>query len=47
MVIPIGGRSGQVLTVFERKGPDSYEEFYDVEVLFVPLVGAEGWSEGS
>ena len=47
MVIPIGGRSGQVLTVFERKGPDSYEEFYDVEVLFVPLVGAEGWPEGS
>jgi protein-L-isoaspartate(D-aspartate) O-methyltransferase len=47
MVIPIGGRSGQVLTVFEKKGPDSYEEFYDLEVLFVPLVGAEGWPEGS
>jgi len=47
MVIPIGGRSSQVLTVFEKKGPDSYEEFYDLEVLFVPLVGAEGWPEGS
>jgi len=47
MVIPIGGRSGQVLTVFEKKGPDSYEESYDLEVLFVPLVGAEGWPEGS
>ena len=43
LVIPVGGRDSQVLHVIDRKGPDKYEVKHDLEVLFVPLIGAEGW----
>ena len=43
LVIPVGGRDGQVLQVIDRRGPDRYEVRHDLEVLFVPLIGAEGW----
>ena len=43
LVIPVGGRDSQVLQVIDRKGPDKYEVKHDLEVLFVPLIGAEGW----
>ena len=43
LVIPVGGRDSQVLQVIDRKGPDKYEVRHDLEVLFVPLIGAEGW----
>ncbi|MDI6694388.1 MAG: protein-L-isoaspartate(D-aspartate) O-methyltransferase [Anaerolineales bacterium] len=44
MVIPVGGRGGQVLEVWTREG-----ERYDYEsvlpVAFVPLVGEQGWKD--
>lgn len=48
LVLPVGGRSGQILEVWRRKGGD-----FDTErvapVAFVPLVGDHGWAseEGS
>ncbi len=44
MVIPVGSREEQVLIkVVKRGGEVHYEQ--DVEVLFVPLIGAEGFQE--
>ncbi len=45
IVIPVGDRSSQVLQVIDKKGPGSYDVKNDLEVIFVPLVGAEGWPE--
>jgi len=44
MVIPVGGKEGQVLTVVKKEGGQVYEKA-DLEVIFVPLVGAEGWQD--
>ncbi len=44
LVIPVGGESGQVLTVLENRGGSCMSR----EVcgcVFVPLIGKEGWSE--
>lgn len=44
LVIPVGGRWGQYLEKWERKG-DDYKSEGIVPVAFVPLVGKEGWAE--
>lgn len=42
MVLPVGGRNGQVLERWRRKGDDfSHERI--APVAFVPLVGDHGW----
>ena len=42
MVIPIGDRNSQTLTVFERGGK-TYRPSQSIACRFVPLVGSEGW----
>jgi protein-L-isoaspartate(D-aspartate) O-methyltransferase len=44
MVIPIGGRNGQLLQLW-RRGRDGYSHDALVPVAFVPLIGAFGWKE--
>jgi protein-L-isoaspartate(D-aspartate) O-methyltransferase len=44
LVIPVGPRDRQRLVVVTRNGND-WEQRSDGEVVFVPLVGAGGWSE--
>lgn len=44
MLIPLGGRESQVLTVITRKG-EVLERRNVAPARFVPLVGAHGWSE--
>jgi protein-L-isoaspartate(D-aspartate) O-methyltransferase len=46
LVIPVGPRSQQELIVVERRGPTDWVEWSDGAVVFVPLVGEAGWSEG-
>ncbi len=43
MVVPVGGRDTQVLQVIDKKAPNSFDVRHDLEVLFVPLIGADGW----
>ena len=45
LVLPVGGRAGQTLQVWQRCG-DTYENEDIIDVQFVPLRGAHGWSEG-
>jgi protein-L-isoaspartate(D-aspartate) O-methyltransferase len=45
LVIPVGPRYQQDLLVIERKGPNDWDEWSDGAVVFVPLVGAGGWTE--
>jgi protein-L-isoaspartate(D-aspartate) O-methyltransferase len=45
LVIPVGPRFQQDLIVVERRGPNDWQEWSDGAVVFVPLVGAGGWSE--
>lgn len=47
LVIPVGPRFQQDLVVVERRGPNDWQEWSDGAVVFVPLVGEAGWSEGS
>ncbi len=42
IVIPIGDRHHQILTVFYRRG-DDWQRQHDVPCRFVPLVGQDGW----
>jgi protein-L-isoaspartate(D-aspartate) O-methyltransferase len=42
MVIPVGPRDQQELMVVERHG-NEWREWSDGPVMFVPLVGEEGW----
>ncbi len=42
MVIPIGDRTGQVLTVFDRRG-DQWQRRDSVPCMFVPLCGQAAW----
>jgi protein-L-isoaspartate(D-aspartate) O-methyltransferase len=46
LVIPVGPRYQQDLIVVERRGPTDWQEWSDGAVVFVPLVGEGGWSEG-
>jgi protein-L-isoaspartate(D-aspartate) O-methyltransferase len=46
LVIPVGPRHQQDLVVVERRGPNDWQEWSDGAVVFVPLVGEGGWSEG-
>ena len=43
MVIPVGPRDQQELMVVERHG-NEWREWSDGPVMFVPLVGEEGWA---
>jgi len=45
LVIPVGPRDQQDLIVVERRGPNDWQEWSDGAVVFVPLVGAGGWSD--
>jgi protein-L-isoaspartate(D-aspartate) O-methyltransferase len=42
LVIPVGGRSGQVLELYRREG-DSIQKEELAPVAFVPLIGEHGW----
>lgn len=44
LVIPIGSRDGQWLTVVERHGDEWHERAIE-PVVFVPLIGAHGYQE--
>jgi len=46
LVIPVGPRYQQDLVVVERRGLNDWQEWSDGAVVFVPLVGEGGWSEG-
>jgi protein-L-isoaspartate(D-aspartate) O-methyltransferase len=46
LVIPVGPRHQQDLVVVERRSPNDWQEWSDGAVVFVPLVGEGGWSEG-
>lgn len=45
LVIPVGGRWEQRLLVLQRTGPSEWSESSDGAVVFVPLVGREGFSD--
>lgn len=45
LVIPVGGRWDQLLLVIERRGPSDWAETSDGAVVFVPLIGREGFPE--
>lgn len=42
IVIPLGDRHGQTLTVIDRQG-DQFTHTDDIACRFVPLVGEDGW----
>lgn len=42
LVMPVGGRGGQVLRLYSREGADFHREDM-VPVAFVPLIGEYGW----
>ena len=43
LVIPVGPRYQQDLLVVERRGPADWDEWSDGAVVFVPLVGEQGF----
>jgi len=43
LVIPVGSRFSQRLEVWERVG-DDFQKESDIGVVFVPLVGKDGWN---
>jgi protein-L-isoaspartate(D-aspartate) O-methyltransferase len=45
LVIPVGERWEQLLMVIERRGPSDWAETSDGGVVFVPLIGREGFAE--
>ncbi len=45
MVIPVGGRRSQTMTVVIKKGPGNFERRQNISCVFVPLVGAFGWND--
>jgi protein-L-isoaspartate(D-aspartate) O-methyltransferase len=45
LVIPVGTRRLQELTVVERRSPTEWREWSDGAVVFVPLIGEGGWSD--
>jgi protein-L-isoaspartate(D-aspartate) O-methyltransferase len=46
LVIPVGGRIGQYLEIWNREGDDFHHK-RTVAVAFVPLLGEYGWKEDS
>jgi protein-L-isoaspartate O-methyltransferase len=44
MVLPIGGRDRQDLIAVERRG-DEWLETNDGPVMFVPLIGEQGFAD--
>jgi protein-L-isoaspartate(D-aspartate) O-methyltransferase len=44
LVIPVGSRFSQVLEVWTRKG-QKYQKRSNIPVVFVPLVGRDGWRQ--
>jgi protein-L-isoaspartate(D-aspartate) O-methyltransferase len=44
LVVPVGGRGGQILELWRRKGQDFQCEDI-LSVAFVPLIGEAGWRE--
>jgi protein-L-isoaspartate(D-aspartate) O-methyltransferase len=44
LVIPVGGRMGQFLEIWNREGDDFHQE-RSVPVAFVPLLGEFGWKD--
>jgi len=43
MVIPVGSRRSQTMTVVIKKGPGNFERHKNISCVFVPLVGVFGW----
>ena len=43
LVMPVGGRGGQVLLLYRRRGDEFHREDL-VPVAFVPLIGEHGWA---
>lgn len=43
LVMPVGGRGGQVLLLYRREGNEFHREDL-VPVAFVPLIGEHGWA---
>ncbi|MBU1098360.1 MAG: protein-L-isoaspartate O-methyltransferase [Ignavibacteriae bacterium HGW-Ignavibacteriae-2] len=46
LVIPVGGRSSQVMKILTKISKDKYEIDEISNFTFVPLVGKQGWKEG-
>ena len=44
MIIPIGGKDSQQMTVFRKEGNNCKRELFE-HFMFVPLVGREGWDD--
>jgi protein-L-isoaspartate(D-aspartate) O-methyltransferase len=44
LVLPVGGRAGQILERWRREG-DSFHVERIAPVAFVPLIGSQGWDE--
>jgi len=44
LVLPVGGRTGQFLQVWQRHG-EEFETTQTIQVAFVPLRGKHGWAE--
>ena len=44
LVVPVGGRTGQILERWRREG-ESYQVERVAPVAFVPLIGSQGWDE--
>ena len=44
MLIPVGTKDEQMLTMFVREG-NSYKEFEIERLSFVPLIGQHGWKD--
>jgi protein-L-isoaspartate(D-aspartate) O-methyltransferase len=45
LVLPVGPRYSQRLEVWDRKG-DQFKQSTNIPVVFVPLVGEQGWEAG-
>ena len=43
LVMPVGGRGGQVLLLYRREGNEFHREDL-APVAFVPLIGEHGWA---
>ncbi|MEM5874065.1 MAG: protein-L-isoaspartate O-methyltransferase, partial [Acidilobaceae archaeon] len=43
LVAPVGGSDLQVLMVVDKLSDGTVSSFYDIEVVFVPLIGEYGW----
>lgn len=47
LVIPVGSRGSQELLAIERRGPEDWYTESDGPVVFVPLIGEEGFGAGA